>query len=160
MPVTGDHAALAKLRRQLARLGTEGAKRVSTQCAAEAQLLVAEGFQRSVSPSGQAWAPVTRGGQPLRDTGRLAASVVAKPTGRGFAVGTGVVYAPTHQFGATVRAKRVRSLGTPKKGFFGASVTIPARPFLPDDSAPLPAPWQARIDEAAREALDLFFGGP
>jgi phage gpG-like protein len=158
MPVTGDHAELAKLRRQLARLGTEGAKRITTQCAAEAQLLVGEGFQRGVSPSGQAWPAVTRGGQPLRDTGRLASSVVAKPTGRGFTVGTGVVYAPVHQFGATVTAKRARSLGTPAKGFFGKRVTIPARPFLPDENAPLPPPWQARIDEAAAEAIALFFG--
>lgn len=159
MPVTGDHAALAKLRRQLARLGPEGSKRISAQCAAEAQFLGAEGFQRGVSPGGQAWAPVARGGQPLRDTGRLASTLVAKPSARGFTLGTGVVYAPVHQFGATVRAKKVRSLGTPARGFFGASVTIPARPFLPDDGAPLPASWQARIDEAAREAIDLFFGG-
>jgi phage gpG-like protein len=157
MPVTGDFAELAKLQRQLRRLGTEGMRRVSKQVSLEAQSLVTEGFASGVSPSGSAWAPVRRGGQPLRDTGRLLASLIPKDTGKGFVLSTNVAYAAVHQYGATVQAKRVHSLGTPQRGFFGVKVTIPPRPFLPSEDATLPARWQARFDETAREAIDLFF---
>lgn len=159
MPVTGDKAALDRLRARLRRLGTEGTKRVAAQVAEETKSLVTEGFQRGVSPDGQAWAPLrVRAGQPLRDTGRLATSLTVTHAGLTFTVGTNVAYAGVHQQGATVTVKNKRSLYSRKqRQFFGRSVTIPARPFLPTGTA-LPSAWEARVHEAASEALDLFFG--
>lgn len=156
--VTGDFTQLALLQSQLARIGSEGVKRVAKQVGLECKALVAEGFSRGVSPSGQAWAPVRRGGQPLRDTGRLASSITLNDTGAGFTVGTNVSYAAVHQYGATIHAKGKRGLYSPKlRQFFGKTVTIPARPFLPEGDS-LPATWATRLDEAALDALEAFFG--
>lgn len=159
MPVTGDHAALARLIDRLNRLPKEGIPKVASEVAQETKLLVSEGFQRSASPDGQAWAPLkVRAGQPLRDTGRLATSITVNAAGLTFTVGTNVEYAGVHQNGAVITAKNKRSLYSKKqRRFFGRSVTIPARPFLPTGTA-LPSAWEARVQEAASEALDLFFG--
>ncbi len=47
------------------------------------------------------WKPVkNRDGQPLRDTGRLMNSITRKATGSEVRVGTNVVYAAVHHFGA------------------------------------------------------------
>ncbi len=158
MPTTGDFAELKALQRLLPRLGGEGRRRVSKQLALEAKDLVSEGFARGVSPAGVAWPPVRRGGQPLRDTGRLAASIMAQDNGKGFVLSTNVAYADVHQRGAVITVKKARSLYSPKlRQFFGKSVTIPARPFFPEGDS-LPAAWTVRLDEAAQDALDAFFG--
>lgn len=158
MPVTGDYAALARLSKRLQRLGSEGTLRIAAQVAQETRLLAAETFQRGVSPDGQAWAPLrVRSGQPLRDSGRLATSLTVTYAGLTFTVGTNVGYAGVHQYGATVTVKNKRSLYSQKqRRFFGKTVTIPARPFLPTGTA-LPSAWQDRLNEAAAEALDLLF---
>jgi len=156
VPVSGDFGALAKIQGQIAHLPTEGKIRVIRACAQEGRLLVEEGFEAGKAPSGAPWAPVRRGGQPLRDTGRLLASLTPKVSAAGFAIESTVAYAGVHQYGATVTAKKGRSLGTPKAGWFGVKVVIPARPFLPDGNA-LPGPWETRLTEAAEDALDAFF---
>lgn len=156
MGVSGDFAQLAKLRGQLARLGARGLAAVSKQVSLEAQALVTEGFAAGKSPSGAPWAPVRRGGQPLRDSGRLLTSLTPQDTGRGFVLATNVAYASVHQYGATISAKRARVLGTPSRGFFGVRVAVPARPFLPEGDT-LPAAWAGRIEEAAVEAIEHFF---
>lgn len=78
-------------------------------------------FRESVTPDGRAWPPLSpvtlalrRGSsaQILRDTGRLAASIAANARKDQVEVGTNVIYATTHQFGA-------------KKGSFGTKdVTV------------------------------------
>ena len=158
MPVTGDFAALAAIQRKLETIGREGAKRVAKQVALEAKALTAEGFTRGVAPSGQAWAPLkTRSGQPLRDSGRLASSITLEQTALGFTLSTSVAYADVHQRGATITAKKAKSLYSPAlRVFFGKTVTIPARPFLPEGD--LPAAWDARLTEAAEEAVEALFG--
>lgn len=159
MPVTGDFTELRALKAKFDKVPTEVKKRVSKQVALEAKALVAEGFARGVSPSGQAWPALrSRAGQPLRDTGRLASSIVVTDVGSGFALGTNVPYAAVHQYGATIAAKQARSLYSPRlRQFFGKTVTIPARPFFPDGDS-IPGPWEARLAEAAEEALEVFFG--
>lgn len=159
MAVTGDFAELAALRAKLARVGQDGLKRVSKQVAIEAQALVTDSFARGVSPDGVAWAPLkVRAGQPLRDTGRLLASLTPQDTGSGFVISTDVVYAALHQQGGTIRTKRKRALYSAKAGrFFGVSVTIPARPFLPTGDT-LPASWVGPLTETIDEALEAFFG--
>lgn len=158
MPVTGDFSQLAAIQRKVDLIQKEGAKRVAKQVGLEAKALVAEGFARGVSPSGQAWAPLkVRSGQPLRDSGRLASSITLEPTGLGFRLTSNVAYADVHQYGATITVKKARSLYSPSlRTFFGKTVTIPARPFLPEGD--LPGPWNERLTEAAEEALEILFG--
>jgi phage gpG-like protein len=155
MPVSGDFGELARIRRQVATLPADGRRRVIKACAEEGRLLVEQGFEAGRAPSGAPWAPVRRGGQPLRDTGRLLASLTPKVSSGGFVIETAVAYADVHQRGATISSKKKgRSLGTPKAGWFGVRVTIPARPFLPEDS--LPGPWEVRLGEAASDAIQVL----
>lgn len=99
------------------------------------------GFTESADPYGTPWLPLkNRQGQPLRDTGRLMNSITHRVTGNAVEIGTNVLYAPTHQFGA-------------KQGAFGRTKRngpipwgdIPARPFFPDEVRGLPQDWQASI---------------
>lgn len=90
-------------------------------------------FKRGVSPDGTPWAPLKhRQGQPLRDTKRLQNSMTYSASNDEVTVGTNVIYAPTHQFGATIKPKKgkflVFKLGD--KTVFAKQVTIPARPFI------------------------------
>jgi phage virion morphogenesis protein len=90
-------------------------------------------FRRGVSPDGTPWAPLKhRQGQPLRDTKRLQNSMTYSASNDEVTVGTNVIYAPTHQFGATIKPKKgkflVFKLGD--KTVFAKQVTIPARPFI------------------------------
>lgn len=63
--------------------------------------------------------------QPLRDTGRLANSITSRATNDYAEVGTNVVYAKTHQFGA-----RQGQYGRTKRGAPIPWGNVPARPFL------------------------------
>ena len=122
------------------------------------------GFRDSQTPWGTPWAALElRDGKPLRDTGRLGNSITYRVIGKtGFEVGTTIPYAPTHQYGATIRPKKGPRLVFRPRGFkhpiFARQVTIPARPFLPirDGRADLPADWTADV----LEALSAFVGGP
>jgi len=133
--------------------------------------LIKLGFRKGVDPYGRPWSAVLRGGQPLRDTGRLmnsfALSVLSEHSVR---VGTNVCYAPVHQFGATVHASG-SPLGKGKghislcgyvttgaeylfirgKGGSAAmvqSVEIPRRMFMPTKGRGWPAAWTKRIQSA------------
>lgn len=122
------------------------------------QILVSNTQLRFVDqkdPDGQHWEPLSavtlarrrkagRGAQILRDTGRLAASITYKVAGGSVELGTNVVYAGTHQFGA-------------KKGSYGRTGRgapipwgdIPARPFFgynADDKAAVLELLQRYID--------------
>lgn len=110
------------------------------------------GFKASQSPYGQAWKrPLLRNGQPLRDTGRLRASITSQPDADGVTVGTNLIYARIHQYGGTIKAKNAPFLVFPngQGGFFRKkSVTIPARPYLPLDpggQAVLPEKWEQNV---------------
>jgi phage gpG-like protein len=74
-----------------------------------------------------------QGGDTLRDTGALLASLTHEVLADGVAYGTNVPYAPTLHFGATIKASgsdyltfRIPGGGWAKK----REVTIPARPFI------------------------------
>jgi phage gpG-like protein len=157
MPSSGDFAKLEQLARNFEKLGADGRKVVAKACAAEAATLTSETFQAHKAPDGTAWAPLKlRGGEPLRDTGRLFASLTPTLTADGFKVGTNVVYAAIQQHGGTVRAKQAKQLFSKKLGKgFGKAVTIPARPFLPESNK-LPASWEKRLEEAAEDAVELL----
>lgn len=100
-----------------------------------------ERFKRSRDPSGKRWKTSIRaaqsGGKTLIDTAQLRNSIKSAVDETGFAVGTNVIHAATHQLGdpkRTIRAKTARGLRFRVNGHFvtkqQVEVSIPARPFL------------------------------
>lgn len=93
-------------------------------------------FERGVGPDGKAWEPSYRasseGGKTLVDRGHLRDSITHQATKDEVRVGTNVLYAAVHQFGATIRAKGSGHLKFQVGGRWASKkqVTIPARPFL------------------------------
>ena len=86
-----------------------------------------------------AWAGLkARRGRPLLDTGRLRDSITAASDSKQAVVGTGVSYAPYHQFGTAphvITARRAKALAfkVGNRTIYRKSVNhpgIPARPFL------------------------------
>lgn len=117
-------------------------------------------FVMGASPYGVPWAPLRhRKGQPLRDTGRLMNSITHRVVGNTVEVGTNVEYAPTHQFGARMgeygryyQLSRLkydkgdfRRYAGSRKGHPIPWGNVPARPFLPNQAAGLPAAWEQEI---------------
>ena len=95
-------------------------------------------FKDSIDPYGKPFAPIhhkNRTGQPLRDTGRLQASIAPFIyfDGSGVEVGTNVEYAHIHQFG----------IGSVKQ-----------RMFLPTDG--MPEDWCADILDIINNYLEPF----
>lgn len=137
------------------------------------------GFRTSKAPSGAAWKPLNtffRSGQPLRNTGRLYGSITARRDGDGVVVGTnlktpggryslgaihqfGATIVPTAGPGATFRGRLLGPIPTAAKGFvFLRRAVIPARPFMPMDSAGralLPPSWARSALDAMGRALEL-----
>ncbi len=94
-------------------------------------------FEAETGPDGERWTPSIRarraGGQTLTDTARLRQSITWRADRDSAEWGTNVLYARTHQEGATIRAKGGGRLGftIPGIGFRAPhEVVIPARPFL------------------------------
>jgi phage virion morphogenesis protein len=109
-------------------------------------------FEREVSPTGVPWLATHRGESILKDTGRLRQSITYVAGDDQVEVGTNVIYAATHQFGATIHAKNAPYLvfRTPGGGFARKKqVTIPARPFLGVSEAD-----EAAIVDLAHDYLD------
>jgi phage virion morphogenesis protein len=94
-------------------------------------------FHDGRGPDGAAWAPVLRGGSPLRNTGaHLMNRISSIAQGDTAFVGVPFGWAWVHQFGATISAKsapwlrfKIGNRWARKK-----SVTIPARPFFGIDA--------------------------
>ena len=115
-------------------------------------------FKLGIDPWGSPWLALKfRKGQPLRDTGRMNRSIVSKVDATGVTVGTNLIYAPVHQFGATIVPKNKPRLvfpGPNGKLIFAKKVVIPARPFMPlrrgADSVQLPPDWSARVTAALK----------
>lgn len=136
-------------------------------------------FRTSKAPSGAAWKPLNtffRSGQPLRNTGRLYGSITARRDGDGVVVGTnlktpggryslgaihqfGATIVPTAGPGATFRGRLLGPIPTAAKGFvFLRRAVIPARPFMPMDSAGralLPPSWARSALDSMGRALEL-----
>jgi len=93
-------------------------------------------FERGHGPDGAAWTPSYRasseGGKTLVKEHHLKDSITHDPSRDEVRVGTNVLYAAVHQFGATIRAKTSRGLRFRSGGNWVTKkqVTIPARPFL------------------------------
>lgn len=90
-------------------------------------------FITGQGPDGRPWAPVIRGGSPLRDTGtHLMNSVNFQVQGNSVTVGVPYAWASVHQFGKTIHAKnapflmfKIGNAWVRKR-----TVTIPARPMF------------------------------
>lgn len=96
-----------------------------------------ERFESGQSPEGANWPRSIRGGTTLVLTGALKSSINARSSAEGAEVGTNLIYAATHQFGAsgrTIRAKNKPFLKFQVGGRWirkkQVTVNIPARPFL------------------------------
>lgn len=105
------------------------------------------GFRRSQDPYGRPWKPVKRGGQPLVDRGRLRRSFGFQVERDGVVIGTYVRYAAVHQEGATITARNHPYLRFRVGGQWvrKRSVTIPARPMLPNPAEGLPPTWSGDV---------------
>ena len=100
-----------------------------------------ERFRQGKRPDGRKWKTSIRaareGGRTLVQTAQLRNSIHVKSDASGFAVGTNVKHAATHQFGEpgrTIRAKTKKGLRFQAGGRWVTKkqvrVSIPARPFL------------------------------
>ena len=118
-----------------------------------------ERFERQQEPDGKAWPPsirvLTEGGNTLRDSGKLVASITHEATDAGVAIGTNAIQAAIHQFGGRITAKTERGLmfrvagGWVRKHF----VDIPRRAFLG-----LSSDNEAEMLEAADEYMAVPLG--
>ncbi|WP_439291528.1 phage virion morphogenesis protein [Lonepinella koalarum] len=95
-----------------------------------------ERFKQQVDPSGRTWQPLSpltlsekRGTKILRERGQLADTLAYNYNDRTLEFGSGLLYAPVHQFGATVRPKKGKMLKTKGEHFLRKAM-IPARPWL------------------------------
>ncbi len=100
-----------------------------------------ERFRQGKGPDGQRWRSSIRaaqeGGQTLVKTAQLRNSIHTCSDASGFAVGTNVKHAATHQFGEpgrTIKARRKKALRFRVNGQWVTKkqvrISIPARPFL------------------------------
>jgi phage virion morphogenesis protein len=93
-------------------------------------------FETETGPDGSPWRPSLRAteenGQTLTDSAQLRNSISSRFDATSAEWGSNKIYAPTHQFGATIRAKTARGLRFKigNRWVVKQSVTIPPRPFL------------------------------
>lgn len=134
----GDTRSLLRKMRNLADLDKRSINAAAAEAVRESTL---ERFKQSKDPSGKRWKTSIRaaetGGKTLISAGQLRNSIKSGADTTGFAVGTNVIHAATHQFGAsgrTIRAKNAKLLRFRVGGRWVSKrevkVDIPARPFL------------------------------
>jgi len=135
-----EPSGLPRLEAMLARLAERGGdmSELMEQIGMYEEGEAIERFNREEAPDGSKWEPSLRakeeGGKTLTDTARLKQSITYRAGRDRVEIGTNVIYAGTHQGGATIRAKSGPHLKFQLPGGLGfrsvAEVTIPARPFL------------------------------
>lgn len=139
---------------------------------------IRRGMEAERSPEGYPWTPLKpstvrqRKGDAhpiLQQSGRLKKSITMRQTSESVIVGTNLIYAPVHQFGAEIRKKagatklhfrritrgskkgQVRfTRASDRRAVFGMAagahtVQIPARPFLFQKDGDIPAAWKAAV---------------
>lgn len=120
------------------------------------------GFRLGQSPWGVPWKPINpafRVGQPLRNKGQLQRSINSRVIGNAAVVGTNIISARVHQFGAIIRPRNAGALAFMSRGglVLAQSVRIPARPFMPikGNTVDLPATWRRSAYTALRKVMNL-----
>lgn len=160
MTLRGNIGVVRDLASRVRQVGSPTFKGiVGARLGAAAMKLVADQFRASKDPYGRPWRSlVLRRGQPLRDIGRLAASVNYQPTGDGFRLVIPVIYASTHQRGATIVPRSAGALRFKAAGRFYTlrSVKIPRRQIVPEaTTGGLGQTWTAAfIGETERLVTD------
>lgn len=123
-----------------------------------------ERFENGVAPDGSKWKPSLRvkleGGKTLIKDDILKPSITSQADATSVEVGTNIVYAGVHQFGATIRAKSAKGLRFALPGGLGfrrvMQVELPARPFL-GLSAEDETEILAQVEDYARDAAPGAF---
>lgn len=134
----GDTRALLRQLRHYSELDKKNLNAALAEGVRESTL---ERFKQSKDPTGRRWKTsiraATEGGKTLVQSAQLRNSIKSKSDAKGFAVGTNVKHAATHQFGEpgrTIRARRKKALRFQVGGKWVSKkqvkVSIPARPFL------------------------------
>jgi phage gpG-like protein len=156
-----DRRALSALIQTLKAAASSGGlyDRLKAALAAEALTQVQLGFHGGRDPYGEPWPPpLLRNGRPLRDTGRLANSFTTELIPEGFRIGTNVLYARVHQYGATITPKKGKFLrfrdrrGRKRRFVFAKKVTIPARRMVPE-SGTLGPIWTRAFERTAKRVI-------
>ena len=134
----GDTRAMLRKIRSFSETDRRGINTALSEAVRESTL---ERFKQGRDPEGRRWKTSIRaaaeGGKTLVRSGQLKNSIHARADTSGFAVGTDVKHAATHQFGETgrtIRARRKKALRFQVGGRWISKkqvrITIPARPFL------------------------------
>lgn len=134
----GDTRALLRQLRHYSELDKKALNAALAEGVRESTL---ERFKQGKDPSGKRWKTsiraATQGGKTLIQSSQLRNSIRSKSDASGFAVGTNVKHAATHQFGEpgrTIRARGKKNLRFQVGGKWVSKkevkITIPARPFL------------------------------
>lgn len=157
--ITGDEQVISGLRAATETL--ENPFEMYTLIGAHLAQTTKERFDQGMDPDGNPWPASIRvlvnGGNTLVDSRALRDSITYEADASGVEVGTNVIYAATHQFGATITAKSAGALrfNIPGVGFITKqSVTIPARPFLG-----MNAEDEVEIGAIITDQLAAAFGG-
>lgn len=149
---------------------------------------IRQGFEAERSPEGEAWEPLKpatlrqRKGDAhpiLQRKGRLKKSITLRLTPDSVVVGTNLVYAAAHQYGATIsRAAgavklHFRRIGrgpnkgqvrfakaSDKRATFGMAaaahtIRIPARPYLFQHDGDIPEAWKAAIIGIVKKHMEF-----
>ena len=110
----GDTRAMLRRIRSFSEIDKQGINAALAEGARESTL---ERFKQSKGPDGRRWKTSIRaaqeGGKTLIQSAQLRNSIHAKSDTSGFALGTNVKYAATHQFGEpgrTIRARKKKAL--------------------------------------------------
>ena len=105
----GDTRAMLRRIRSFSEIDKQGINAALAEGARESTL---ERFKQSKGPDGRRWKTSIRaaqeGGKTLIQSAQLRNSIHDKSDASGFAVGTNVKYAATHQFGEPGRTIRAR----------------------------------------------------
>lgn len=127
--------------RKIKRFSEIDKKKINAALSETSRDSTLERFKQSRDPEGKRWQTSIRaaqeGGKTLIQSAQLRNSIKSKSDVSGFAVGTNVVHAATHQFGEngrTIRASKAKALRFQVGGRWVSKkkvrVNIPARPFL------------------------------
>lgn len=154
-----DAAARKKIERIESKVNDSGFRGLYNAVGSSIANEVRKCFKSGVSPWGDKWDPVARGGQPLRLTGRLNRSIQVNATTRYAVVSTNVKYSKVHQFGATIVPIRKKILAFEINGrkIFAKKVKIKARPFFPitkNGNVQWPPFWKEKAIKAAINYID------
>lgn len=135
----GDTRKLMALTKGFDQLATKRFReQLNRKLARTALELTHDGFDRSITPYGVRWKnPRYRRGMPLRDTGRLMASIRPIGNAERFELLTNVVYAATHQWGRDA---------------------IPQRMFMPNGTQGFGGRWRRALYQTATGHVHAALG--